>query len=553
MKRIITLLAFFTFMYGINQAQVLDTIVKWTFPSGTPVDSLADGGIVVNLDKAIKTFGAGPVGFANMGYSTRSARATGWDNGADTKYWQVFFTTVGYDSLFLTSKQRSSNTGPGNFKIQYKIGSIGTWVDIPNATVADTSAWTQMYTDSLPSACNNTDSVYIRWIMTDDNAVNGSAVISSGASNIDDIKIWGHNISGITPPMVLNAHIVDLSNVMVVFSEAVSSTAENTANYTGLGAIATAVRSASLDTVMLNLASPLIIGDAYTLTVDNVEDTSGTAMALPQSFNFLFNNTIAGLVITEINYNDPSSGASADTLEYIEIYNNSASIAIVGGYRLMGRVNNQPVNLYLFPAGNEIPAYTYLVFAKNINAVNNFYSITGAIQWATGQSLSNANERISIINTVGDFIDSLTYRITAPWPIEANAGGPSLTLCDPSTDNSVAANWTASTEFVDSLNAVAVYGTPGGPCIPTHIKNQVTDVNNVACFPNPVNDNFTLTVSSQAKEVMIYNILGNVVYQNNKPSLTNNINTVNLNRGIYFVKVTFNNNTMVTKKVSVNR
>jgi hypothetical protein len=104
---------------------------------------------------------------------------------------------------------------------------------------------------------------------------------------------------------------------------------------------------------------------------------------------------------------------------------------------------------------------------------------------------------------------------------------------------------------VDSLNNKAVFATPGSGCVTTGIETHSMNNYTVSCFPNPVSENLTLTMEGKAKEIMIYDILGNVVYKANDPLSVTKINTELFNNGIYFIKVIFDNNTVVTKKISV--
>ena len=554
-----TLLAVLVFTYGISHAQVHDTIVKWTFPTNTATDTVADGGIGINLNQVIHVFGTNPITFTSTGVSTYSASATSWKAGVDTKYWQVMFNTTGYDSLFYSSIQKSSNTGPRDFKVQYRIGKEGTWTDIPVDTIripSVTTGWpTNTMLDTLPTACNNKDSVFIRWDMRDTLSVNGTAISSNGSSRIDNIKVWGHNISGVTPPVVTKATLNSLTSATVVFSEAVNATATTVGNYTGLGTVVSAVRTVTNDTVNLTL-SGLTNGNAYTLTVANIQDLSNTPMSIPQSYNFLYNGSVDTLVITEINYHNPpySGNSMADSLEFIELYNNSNVMTRVGGYKLNGGGYGTTA-LYTFPAGTTIAPNAYLVFAKNTRAVDNFYSITNAIQYAN-TSLSNTSSRLSIVNTIGGYIDSLTYRSIAPWDTMAKGHGPSLTLCNPGTTiafNSDPANWTASTFFVDTLAGDSVFGTPGNNCMHNvGITNYKANISSVKCYPNPVRNILTVEPNGFASDITMFDILGNIVFEKKNVSTSIKINTADFNTGIYFVKVTYSNNTVVTQKISVN-
>lgn len=183
---------------GFSYGQT-DTIVKWTFPNN-PDDSLADGGLPMNANSIITSWGGtNTINYTYTGATTYSARATGWNAGNGVKYWQVFFATTGHVSMKLSSKQRSSGTGPRDFKIQYRLSVLDSWTDVPSATVNDTDNWTKgvLTNIDLPSACDDQDSVYLSWIMTSDISTNGGTVAAGGSSRIDDILITGTILVGV--------------------------------------------------------------------------------------------------------------------------------------------------------------------------------------------------------------------------------------------------------------------------------------------------------------------------------------------------------------------
>jgi hypothetical protein len=165
---------------------------------------------------------------------------------------------------------------------------------------------------------------------------------------------------------------------------------------------------------------------------------------------------LPNIVITEIMYNDPSSGN--DSLEFIELYNNGPTTANMSHWTFSAGV------VYTFPAGTFLSSGSYLVVAKTASIVNTFFGISGTLEWTSG-TLLNTGELLEIKDTIGNVIDSLTYLPSAPWPTSPNGGGPSLTLCDPNDNNALGISWSASVEFADSVNHVAVYANPGGGCI----------------------------------------------------------------------------------------
>lgn len=162
------------------------TVAGWDFGSSLACNS----GTASNIGSLITAKG----GTNAAAISSNTARATGWDAGSGAKYWEVIFSTTNYYNLKLSSAQRSSDNGPRDFKIQYKIGAGGTYADLPGGLVTTANNYTSGVVSNLalPAACENQATVYVRWIMTSNTAVNSGAVTGLGASNISDVSIAGN-------------------------------------------------------------------------------------------------------------------------------------------------------------------------------------------------------------------------------------------------------------------------------------------------------------------------------------------------------------------------
>ena len=170
-----------------------ELLAGWTFPGETQG---ADQGVETNIGKLISrdsSFGGNYSWPSGASPGSFAISSTGWSEGVATKYWIIELSTVGYGDLTLSSKQQSSNTGPAHFKVQYRIGNTGTWVDIPNSevTVANNFVSGVLSQVDLPAACNNKPFLFLRWVMTSNTAVNGNPVAPAGTSRIDDIFIKG--------------------------------------------------------------------------------------------------------------------------------------------------------------------------------------------------------------------------------------------------------------------------------------------------------------------------------------------------------------------------
>jgi hypothetical protein len=77
---------------------------------------------------------------------------------------------------------------------------------------------------------------------------------------------------------------------------------------------------------------------------------------------------------------------------------------------------------------------------------------------------------------------------------------------------------------------------------------------NISIFPNPViNNTVTLTSGSDFNEIEILNIVGRSVFQKRfKPAVTKaTLNLKQFNKGIYFIRVSFNDNTIITEKIMI--
>ncbi|MEM8909683.1 MAG: lamin tail domain-containing protein, partial [Bacteroidota bacterium] len=165
----------------------------------------------------------------------------------------------------------------------------------------------------------------------------------------------------------------------------------------------------------------------------------------------LLGHTAAQLVINEIFYNSPDGGA--DSIEFIELYNNSAIFLNLEGYSFTEGIN------YTFP-NVDIAAGAYLLIANDSLAMLNNFGTT-AYEWTSG-ALNNSGEDIELVDAQGTVIDYVDYSEALPWPAAADGDGPSLELCDPQRDNSDAAAWGVSTNSTNViLNGTIILATPG--------------------------------------------------------------------------------------------
>lgn len=329
------------------------------------------------------------------------------------------------------------------------------------------------------------------------------------------------------PPVVLSASLEDPSSILVVFSEALNATAENTANYSGVGSITAATRTPGLDSVLIQLAAPLTSGQVYTFLINNVEDTSGNAMAASFTTYLYYGSITSNLVITEIMYNPPEVGQ--DSLEYLEIYNNGTSPVPLEGFYIAEGFDFTFPNVLIQPGD-------YLVLAGNASAVENTFGIGGVLQWNSG-GLVNTAEAVVLKSPAGSTIDSVSYSNQAPWPTAPAGTGPSLVLCDPNADNTDPANWTHSVEFL-AVNAAgdSIFGTPGSACNGSGFGELDYGIS-WRYYPVPAQDQMVLDLPQGNWNLEIHNVNGQLMLRKENLLSGTSVDISTLRAGLYLVKI----------------
>ncbi|MDP3829649.1 MAG: T9SS type A sorting domain-containing protein, partial [Ignavibacteriaceae bacterium] len=168
--------------------------------------------------------------------------------------------------------------------------------------------------------------------------------------------------------------------------------------------------------------------------------------------------------------------------------------------------------------------------------------------------LSSDREMIKLFNSTNELIDEVTYSSSGNWTNLPNGNGPTLSLINPQTDNSIAENWKAS----------GLYGTPGrlndvytkGEEEFTNLPNEFMLFQN---YPNPFNPITYIEYATDQPAIVtlsIYDVLGNLV-----SSLVNEYKTSGkysvkfdanqLTSGIYFYRLTSGNNQSVKKMLLI--
>ncbi|HLP17639.1 MAG TPA: GEVED domain-containing protein [Bacteroidota bacterium] len=165
--------------------------------------------------------------------------ATSWQGGSGTKGFKINVKTTVFNNLTLSYAHGSdfyngTNVGPRDFKIQYSLDD-NTYTDIAGSeeTITGGTSFDNCVTRTnfaLPAACNNSDAVYLRWIMTSNAGVQSSSITGVGASSLANIIISGTEIPVAPTDIALSSSSLNSKQAIGTTVGTLSATDANTSN-----------------------------------------------------------------------------------------------------------------------------------------------------------------------------------------------------------------------------------------------------------------------------------------------------------------------------------
>jgi hypothetical protein len=255
------------------------------------------------------------------------------------------------------------------------------------------------------------------------------------------------------PPVVESVSVINATTLRVSFDEAVNeASAQTPEHYSvsgGIGQPLSALRMADNPRrVHLEFASPFVSQQAYTITINGVEDLSGNVLTAGQAQFTYFEAQPASprdLLIHEIMANQ-SPPVGLPEFEYVELYNRSDKIIQLEGFTWSdpGATATLPARL-IFPG-----EYLILCPSNAVEALSPFGAVQGISPWPV---LNNSGDQLRLRNADGLQIDGVDY--TDQWYRDSQKrnGGWSLELIDPENPCLDDLNWRASEDLAG--------GTPG--------------------------------------------------------------------------------------------
>jgi hypothetical protein len=176
--------------------------------------------------------------------------------------------------------------------------------------------------------------------------------------------------------------------------------------------------------------------ETATITINN--PSSGIELGFSTAVDIdIIDNEVPKIVINEIMYNSVGSDE-----EWIELYNNdNVSVTVDETWSITGTPSSGGPWTRLFPIGTLITLAPGQYITVQLGSAGAFPFVPSIVLSSNPDQLSNTGAPL-ILKINGAIIDNVTYSPVTFTPA-ANGSGPSLSLNNPSLDNSLASSWGA--------------------------------------------------------------------------------------------------------------
>lgn len=206
-------------------------------------------------------------------------------------------------------------------------------------------------------------------------------------------------------PELVNLIIVDNQTLKIAFTERLAnSPATNSTNFNlHNGNSITNSQQIAADSVELSLDSALQNATNYQLTIDNQQDIFGnTATSLDTSFTYYNPSPVDS---GDVAINEFLAAPPSNISEYVELYNHSSKSLDLQGWTLSDAGQDRST---ITSSSFIVPPDSFIVIAKD-NSLTADYPNISMIVMSSLPALNNGGDAITIRNSNGVLLDSLTY------------------------------------------------------------------------------------------------------------------------------------------------
>jgi hypothetical protein len=286
---------------------------------------------------------------------------------------------------------------------------------------------------------------------------------TGSAYYFDDIVVTGHKAPDVEAPQWTSFTLEQPNMLKLFFSEPMDFSKAAFSVDKAVGDPTSQTVADDKSSIVLNFSSDFERGTIYTLQVSGLTDLAGNALPEAQrSIGIIEAKAEGDLRINEVMFENP-----LNSLEYLEIYNNSEKVIDVSGLVFTIRKTDGSLN-----TGNKIPTQTwmlphgYLALCENADSLRKYHHCPPEANIITSgwSSLNNECATLVLTDATKDTIyDELTYNSKWHHVLVKNPKGVALERINPQLPTQYQASWHSAASEVN-------YGTPG------YLNSQYRDI-----------------------------------------------------------------------------
>ncbi len=262
-------------------------------------------------------------------------------------------------------------------------------------------------------------------------------------------------VPDVTAPGLVNAFVNSDTQVELQFSETMNAGSLAGATYAFDPPLSVDLVSVSGDAlVQLTLASPLVIGQLYTVTVTGATDCVGNAIGAANMITIALPEPVlpGDVVLNEVLY-DPRGYGS----DFVEVYNRSNKVLSLANWKLANETNGVIGNATtITSAAFLLLPGQYVLIAEDTANIAMEYPLSHKDRFlqATMPSYNNGAGVVVLQDILGDTLDRFAYNDDLHFSLLNSVDGVSLERVDPERPTDDPTNWHSAAETVG-------YATPG--------------------------------------------------------------------------------------------
>ena len=469
-------------------------------------------------------------------------------------------------STSLTGNVTSNGESISNIQFEYSIDYSFSNIISTTPSTVDANESLNVSTDLINLESNTT--YYYRLTGTQNSNNNSSQILSF--TTLPDYEIttnFTNNYSSTTAEISGNiaSNGFDITNVEFQYGTS-SDVLDNTLNGTPTSVLGNTTENVTASLINLEPETQYfyrikathqgdeIYGDILSFTTypefnlnlysPNINGTDVTLSAYLTSYNQDITNIVFeyGTIDYENNISTNPSQVNANSSNYVSATITNLDTNSNYYYRLKAMHNGEVIysEERVFNFSGDIIIVSGTIEETQVN----YLELKGLIN-SYGAYLTNIHFEYGITDTFGSSIMGTPNF----------AYGYSTNLIKATIDN-ILSNQTYYYRLVATNNGNTIYSgtyqfTTGTLSISDFSIDELISV-----YPNPANKfvNIQLKSSEQINSIVLYNVLGKLIYKENKPNNSEaiKIDISNFGKGIYFLKVNFTNNKTISKKLILN-